>query len=58
MNNEREIPDSKALQEFLAEAQELAEKLGKDLMRLDRGVQEGSPDPGLINELFRGMHTL
>ena len=45
-------------EEFLAEAQEIVESLSRDLLVLDQGQKEGSPDPDLINEVFRGVHTL
>jgi len=45
-------------EEFLAEAQEIVEALSRDLLVLDQGQKEGSPDPDLVNEVFRGVHTL
>jgi len=45
-------------EEFLAEAQEIVESLSRDLLVLDQGQKEGSTDPDLINEVFRGVHTL
>jgi two-component system chemotaxis sensor kinase CheA len=44
--------------EFLAEAQEIIESLSRDLLVLDQGQKEGRVDPDLINEVFRGVHTL
>ena len=44
--------------EFLAEAQEIVESLSRDLLVLDQGQKEGRPDPDLVNEVFRGVHTL
>lgn len=44
--------------EFLAEAQEIVESLSRDLLVLDQGQKDGAPDPDLINEVFRGVHTL
>jgi two-component system chemotaxis sensor kinase CheA len=44
--------------EFLAEAQEIVEALSRDLLVLDQGQKEGHPDPDLVNEVFRGVHTL
>ncbi len=47
----------KALAEFVSEAQETIDALGKDLMRLDAcGTEEPSPD--LLNAVFRGAHSL
>jgi two-component system chemotaxis sensor kinase CheA len=48
----------KALREFLSEAQDIAENLGKSLMTIDEALKGGEPDPDLVNDLFRGMHTL
>jgi two-component system chemotaxis sensor kinase CheA len=45
-------------EEFLAEAQEIVETLSRDLLVLDQGQKEGSSDPDLVNEVFRGVHTL
>ncbi|MEM9194374.1 MAG: Hpt domain-containing protein, partial [Myxococcota bacterium] len=44
--------------EFLAEAQEIVETLSRDLLVLDQAQKEGNPDPDLVNEVFRGVHTL
>jgi two-component system, chemotaxis family, sensor kinase CheA len=46
----------KALSEFVSEAQENIDALGRDLLRLDRGGQEQDPD--LLNAVFRAAHTL
>jgi two-component system chemotaxis sensor kinase CheA len=45
-------------EEFLAEAQEIVENLSRDLLVLDQGQKEGTTDPDLVNEIFRGVHTL
>ncbi len=58
MAKKKNKKDAKALNEFLAEAQEIAESLGKNLMLLDNAIKEGDLDPELVNEVFRGMHTL
>ncbi|MCA9603347.1 MAG: chemotaxis protein CheA [Myxococcales bacterium] len=42
--------------EFLAEANEIVEALSRDLLVLDQGKNEQTVD--LINEVFRGVHTL
>ncbi|HZI13645.1 MAG TPA: chemotaxis protein CheA [Myxococcus sp.] len=48
---------SKALAEFVAEATEILEALGKDLLVLDeRRGQEA--DPELVNGIFRAAHSL
>lgn len=49
---------SEAHDEFLAEAQEIIEVLSRDLLLLDQADKEGREDPELINEIFRGVHTL
>jgi len=46
----------KALAEFVSEAQETIDSLGRDLMRLEGGHDE--PDPDLLNAVFRAAHTL
>jgi len=46
----------KATSEFVSEAQENIDALGRDLIRLDRSGQD--PDPDLLNAVFRSAHTL
>src|SRR5512138_3165958 len=46
---------SQRLADFLSEAQESVDLLGKDLLRLD-GLHE--PEPDLLNAVFRAAHTL
>ncbi|HET6413674.1 MAG TPA: chemotaxis protein CheA [Anaeromyxobacter sp.] len=46
----------KAISEFVSEAQENIDALGRDLIRLDRSG--GDPDPDLLNAVFRAAHTL
>jgi two-component system chemotaxis sensor kinase CheA len=46
----------KALAEFVSEAQETIDALGRDLLRLDGGREE--PEPDLLNAVFRAAHTL
>ncbi len=52
-----EAPD-KARDEFFSEAQELVEALGRDLVGLDEALRKGQVDAELVNEVFRGVHTL
>jgi two-component system chemotaxis sensor kinase CheA len=52
-----EGPD-KARDEFFSEAQELVDSLGRDLVGLDEGLRKGQVDAELVNEVFRGVHTL
>src|ERR1044071_3988294 len=51
-------PTDKAREEFFSEAQEIVETLSRNLLALDAAIKEGSPDPSLINEAFRAVHTL
>ncbi len=48
----------KARDEFFSEAQELIDGLGRDLLAIDEGLRQGRADPELINDVFRGVHTL
>jgi two-component system, chemotaxis family, sensor kinase CheA len=51
-------PKDGVREEFLAEAQEIIESLSRDLLVLDQSQKDGRVDPDLINEVFRGVHTL
>jgi len=48
----------KAREDFFSEAQEIVESLSRDLLLLDQGASAGNPDPDLVNEVFRHVHTL
>src|SRR6202050_1462580 len=48
----------KARDEFLSEAQELVDGLGRDLLHVDEGLKKGRLDAELINDIFRAVHTL
>ena len=48
----------KAREDFLSEAQELVDGLSRDLLVLDQQTRRGEPDPELVNDLFRAIHTL
>jgi two-component system chemotaxis sensor kinase CheA len=48
----------KARDEFLSEAQELVDGLGRDLLHLEEGLKRGRLDAELINDIFRAVHTL
>ncbi|MFP2930391.1 Hpt domain-containing protein, partial [Pyxidicoccus sp. 3LG] len=50
-------PGSKALAEFVAEATEILDALGKDLLVLDERRGEEA-DPELVNGIFRAAHSL
>jgi two-component system chemotaxis sensor kinase CheA len=58
MTRPRRPDASKALKEFLSEAQELVEALSRNLLDIDAALKVGEPDPDMINEVFRGWHTL
>jgi two-component system chemotaxis sensor kinase CheA len=49
---------SGGLREFLAEAEELLEELGRDLVLLSVAARSGDVPPDLVNAIFRGAHTL
>ncbi len=46
----------RALADFVSEAQETIDALGRDLMRLEGGGEEPAPD--LVNAVFRAAHSL
>lgn len=48
----------KAREEFFSEAQEIIDALGRDLLALDAALKKGQFDAELINDVFRGVHTL
>jgi two-component system chemotaxis sensor kinase CheA len=48
----------KAREEFFSEAQEIVEAFSRNLLSLDASQKKGHPDPDLINEAFRAVHTL
>ena len=48
----------KAREEFFSEAQEIIESLSRSLLDLDAELKRGTPDPSLVNEAFRAVHTL
>lgn len=50
--------DSKAVQEFISEAEELAEGVMANLLDLIEQSKTDQVDPDLINAIFRGLHTL
>ncbi len=49
---------SRAIGDFLGEAEEIIENLNNDLIVLDDCAAEGSCDPDLLNRIFRGAHSL
>lgn len=49
---------SRAIGDFLGEAEEIIENLNNDLIVLDDCAAQGSCDPDLLNRIFRGAHSL
>jgi len=49
---------SRAIKEFLGEAEEIIEKLNLDLVTLADGIESGEFDPDLLNSIFRGAHSI
>lgn len=45
-------------EDFFSEAQEIIEGLGRALLSLDEGQRRGRVDPEVVNDTFRGVHTL
>jgi two-component system chemotaxis sensor kinase CheA len=45
-------------EEFTSEVQELIEGLSRDLLTLDEQEKKRKIEPDLINDIFRGVHTL
>ncbi len=44
--------------EFLAEAEDILNSMGKGLLKLGKGVKAGIIDPAVLNGIFRSAHTL
>lgn len=44
--------------EFLAEAEDILNSMGKGLFKLGKGVKAGIIDPAVLNGIFRSAHTL
>ncbi len=64
-------PGAEPLKEFLSEGEEIVEKLGRDLVALDGRLRRAAPgaeapadvgaggvEPELLNDIFRGAHSL
>ena len=49
---------TKAIQDFLAEAEEIVEQLGSELADLADMVESGELNPDVLNSIFRGAHSL
>ncbi len=44
--------------EFLVEAEDILNSMGRDLLKLGKGVKAGLIDPAVLNSIFRSAHTL
>ena len=49
---------SRGVREFLAEADEILEDLGRDVALLSEASRSGDISPDLVNAIFRGAHSL
>lgn len=49
---------SERFREFLAEAEDVLNSMGKGLAKLGKGVKAGIIDPAVLNSVFRSAHTL
>ncbi len=49
---------SRALKDFLGEAEEIIEKLSMDLIVLGNSAESGETEPDLLNSIFRGAHSV
>lgn len=47
-----------AIDEYLAEAEELLEKLSQDLAELGESIEHGEVNPDLVNGIFRDAHSI
>ncbi|MGB9734803.1 MAG: chemotaxis protein CheA [bacterium] len=52
------MEQNKATKEFIAESEELIDKIFKDIDEIDTVRKTGKPNPDTINELFRSAHSL
>jgi two-component system chemotaxis sensor kinase CheA len=57
MSNQSEH-GGKAVQDFLAEAEEIIDRLSLDLVTLSDCADSGDCDPETVNAIFRGAHSL
>jgi len=51
-------PSDKALKEFVSEAEEILEKVDSAIDIMENSLPDGKISPELVNETFRGMHSL
>lgn len=52
------MESNKATKEFIAESEELIDRIFKDIDEIDTARKTGKPNPDTINELFRSAHSL
>jgi two-component system, chemotaxis family, sensor kinase CheA len=52
------MEQNKAVKEFIAESEELIDKIFKDIDEIDTARKTGKPNPDTINDLFRSAHSL
>ncbi|MFZ2950003.1 MAG: chemotaxis protein CheA [Desulfuromonadaceae bacterium] len=55
---EQNTTHTKAIQDFLAEAEEIVEQLGSELADLSDMADSGELNPDVLNSIFRGAHSL
>jgi two-component system chemotaxis sensor kinase CheA len=58
MMSEQSAKHTKAVQDFLAEAEEIVEQLGTELADLADMAESGELNPDVLNSIFRGAHSL
>ena len=56
--SENSSTHTKAIQDFLAEAEEIIEQLGSELADLSDMAESGELNPEVLNSIFRGAHSL
>lgn len=57
MTNSHDAP-GRAVEDFLAEAEEIVDRLNSDMVTLSDCADSGECDPDLLNAIFRGAHSL
>ncbi|MDD5285743.1 MAG: chemotaxis protein CheA [Desulfuromonadaceae bacterium] len=58
MSDSGATANSKAIRDFLAEAEEIVEQLGSELADLSDMAEGGDFKPDILNSIFRGAHSL
>jgi two-component system chemotaxis sensor kinase CheA len=56
--SEQNTTHTKAIQDFLAEAEEIVEQLGSEMADLADMMESGEFNPDVLNSIFRGAHSL